>query len=205
MEQNKKKEPFRLNYALVFASALITLIIQNILYSQDILKSPDLLMDFISYLLIYVIIYVLFYLVTNLIKKKLIIRHIMICIVVLLVAGLALIRFYSVRPTILYAQSMSNAQEKSPKELINLMENKDSFIFIYTSEDCPYCVRLMPQIADEIEASKTLPVYYVDRKNTDECQKLASMFNVETIPFLVKVEDGEITGSYFEDPINFFG
>ena len=47
MEQNKKKEPFRLNYALVFASALITLIIQNILYSQDILKSPDLLMDFI--------------------------------------------------------------------------------------------------------------------------------------------------------------
>ena len=80
--------------------------------------------------------------------------------------------------------------------------NSEDYIFLYTSKDCKYCVDFVPTIRENLETSK-IPVYYVKRE-TDTNGDLKKRFQVESIPFLVRIKNSEIIQNYFDYPIDFW-
>lgn len=102
-----------------------------------------------------------------------------------------------------YRNILTVMEEKQPEEIENLIEQDESFIFLLTSEDCPYCIEFLPSVKNSIQQHDTLPIYYTCREK-DVDSLIKSLLVAKKIPFMARIENGIMVQNYFDNPINFF-
>lgn len=164
------------------------------------------MMDFISWVIIYLSIATIALIIAHVSQNmKGIYRG---CLYIIAIAVILFLTFvmafaYKTHKVNAYETVLSMMTEKDTAEVTTLLNEQEKFIFLLTSKDCPYCIELLPTISEKVSESNTMPIYYVKReKDTDSI--LEELLEAETIPFLVKIENGEIIQNYFDNPINFF-
>ena len=170
------------------------------------IPNNNILIDFISWIIIYFILTTIAVIITHISRDiKVIYRSCLYVIAVVIVVLFTFVMAFAYKSQQVndYKTVLSMMTEKSTSEITSLLDEKETFIFLLTSEDCPYCIDLLPTIGEKISENTTLPIYYVKREN-DTNSTLRELLRVETIPFLVKIEQGEIIQNYFDNPINFF-
>lgn len=189
-----------------FIIILLTTFIQRVLFNVRLIPANNMAIDFISWSIIYLIIAIIALIITHISKNiKDLYR---VCLYVIAAVIILLFTFviafaYKSKKVNEYRTVLSMMTEKNTSDITMLLNEKENFIFLLTSEDCPYCIELLPTISDKVSENITLPIYYVRREN-DTNSTLRKFLGVETIPFLVKIEHGEIIQNYFDNPIDFF-
>lgn len=189
-----------------FITILLTIFIQKIIFNVGLISRDNTTMDFISWVIIYLSIATIALIIAHVSQNmKGIYRG---CLYIIAIAVILFLTFvmafsYKTHKVNAYETVLSMMTEKDTAEVTTLLNEQEKFIFLLTSKDCPYCIELLPTISEKVSESNTMPIYYVKReKDTDSI--LEELLEAETIPFLVKIENGEIIQNYFDNPINFF-
>lgn len=189
-----------------FIIILLTTFIQKVLFNVRLIPTNNMAIDFISWIIIYLIIAIIALIITHIsqnIKGLYRVCLYVIAAVIILLFTFVIAFAYKSQKVNEYRTVLSMMIEKNTSEITTLLNEKENFIFLLTSEDCPYCIELLPTISEKVSENTTLPIYYVKREN-DTNSTLREFLEVETIPFLVKIEHGEIIQNYFDNPIDFF-
>lgn len=184
------------NSIITFLTFLLTYIIQDVLTTKKLINTENIALDLFSWLVIFFVVYLA-------IKALLYLRiNIMVVVVVVVVSVLLYVGIPTAK-LISYNNALSYAQEKEVTEMLEIIDNNsEEYIFLYTSKDCKYCIDFVPTIKENLKTSK-IPVYYVKRE-TDINGELKKYFQVETIPFLVRIENSVVAQNYFDYPIDFW-
>lgn len=189
-----------------FIIVLLTTFVQKVLLNVRIIHDNNILVDFLSWVAIYIFIALIAtsikYFSRN-IKGIYQFSFYVIAIVIIILLTFIIAFLYKTKGINEYEKVLSMMNEKAVTEIETLLENEEDFIFLLTSEDCPYCVELLPTISKNVNENSTMPIYYVKREN-DKDSVIKELLEAETIPFLIRIEQGKIVQNYFENPINFF-
>ena len=194
---------------VVIGSAIIfflTAFIQRILYGSGLIKSTNTLVDLFSWVIAYFVLAIIAMIITKKFENKntlyLIFAYI-IAIIVILATIFGCSFGYKKYKINNYQSVLSIMEEKQATEIETLMKQNKSFVFILTSEDCPYCLDFLPTIKEAVQTSDVIPIYYMPREN-DTNSIMKELFDAPKIPFVVRIEDGKIKQNFFENPIDFF-
>lgn len=189
-----------------FIIVLLTTFVQKVLLNVRIIHDNNILIDFLSWVAIYIFIALIAtgvkYFSRN-IKGIYRFSFYVIAIVIIILLTFIIAFLYKTKEINEYEKVLSMMNEKEVTEIETLLENKEDFIFLLTSEDCPYCIDLLPTISKNVNENDAMPIYYVKREN-DKDSVIKELLDAETIPFLIRIEQGKIVQNYFENPINFF-
>lgn len=119
---------------------------------------------------------------------------------------------------IIYASITLNKQQKledsylielSYDELVKKIENKDSFVLVYTQTTCSHCIEYKPILKKTLYKNKLYGYEIViDKLNTEEKAKLKDIANVSGTPTTIFIKDGveistssRLTGIQTEDKL----
>lgn len=185
---------------------LLTSFVRRILYNTDIIQNKSVIVDFFVWIIIFFVLSLFAFAIAHILhqhkKSHLIIAYIL---AVLLVIALAIAGGFGFKMAKInnYESTLTLMTEKQPVDVKELLKQESDFIFFITSEDCPYCVDFLPTIEDDVLTNSSLPVYYLLREK-DIDSEIRKLFEVKTIPFLIRIENGKVVQNYFENPIDFF-
>ena len=189
-----------------FIIILLTTFIQKVLFNVKLIPTNNIAIDFISWIIIYLIIAIITLIITHIsqnIKGLYRVFIYVVATIIILLFTFVIAFSYKAQKVNEYRAVLSLMIETNTSEITALINEKENFIFLLTSEDCPYCIEFLPTISEKVSENTTLPIYYVNRKS-DTNSTLKESLEVETIPFLVKMEHGEIIQNYFDNPLDFF-
>lgn len=119
---------------------------------------------------------------------------------------------------IIYASITLNKQQEledsylielSYDELVKKIENKDSFVLVYTQTTCSHCIEYKPILKKTLYKNKLYGYEIViDKLNTEEKAKLKDIANVSGTPTTIFIKDGveistssRLTGIQTEDKL----
>mgnify|MGYP003295257158 FL=1 len=119
---------------------------------------------------------------------------------------------------IVYASITLNKQQKledsylielSYNELVKKIENKESFVLVYTQTTCSHCIEYKPILKKTLYKNKLYGYEIViDKLNTEEKAKLKDIANVSGTPTTIFIKDGveistssRLTGIQTEDKL----
>ena len=99
--------------------------------------------------------------------------------------------------------------ELSYNELVKKIENKDSFVLVYTQTTCSHCIEYKPILKKTLYKNKLYGYEIViDKLNTEEKAKLKDIANVSGTPTTIFIKDGveistssRLTGIQTEDKL----
>ncbi len=99
--------------------------------------------------------------------------------------------------------------ELSYDELVKKIENKDSFVLVYTQTTCSHCIEYKPILKKTLYKNKLYGYEIViDKLNTEEKAKLKDIANVSGTPTTIFIKDGveistssRLTGIQSEDKL----
>lgn len=194
---------------VIIGSAIIfflTAFIQRILYGSGLIKSTNTLVDLFSWVIVYFVLAIIAMIITKKFENKntlyLSFTYIIAIIVILAIVFGCSFGYKKYRISN-YQSVLSIMEEKQATEIETLMKQNKSFVFILTSEDCPYCLDFLPTIKKAVQTSDVIPIYYMPREN-DTNSIMKELFDAPKIPFVVRIEDGKIKQNFFDNPIDFF-
>lgn len=91
-----------------------------------------------------------------------------------------------------YQKYVSNFSTIQPNKLDNIKEHETVYLY-FGRATCSYCRAFVPELAS-ISQKKGVTIYYIDTENTDtdkEIQSLREKYNIEFVPSLIKIEQGD--------------
>lgn len=91
-----------------------------------------------------------------------------------------------------YQKYIINFSTIQPNELDNIIEHETLYLY-FGRATCSYCRAFVPDLAS-ISQKNGVTIYYIDTKNTDtdkELQSLREKYNIEFVPSLIKIEQGD--------------
>ena len=99
--------------------------------------------------------------------------------------------------------------ELSYNELVKKIENKDSFVLVYTQTTCSHCIEYKPILKKTLYKNKLYGYEIViDKLNTEEKAKIKDIANVSGTPTTIFIKDGveistssRLTGIQTEDKL----
>ena len=77
-------------------------------------------------------------------------------------------------------------------EVMEKLENKDSFVLVYTQTTCSHCASYKPKV-EEVAKEEKIKIYYieVDLLSSEEKKEFTSHINFSSTPSTVFILDGE--------------
>lgn len=189
-----------------FIVMLLTTFTQKVFFNAGIIKNNSLMTDFISSLVIFFVLGSMAMAAAHVLRnqKTIYLATTYAVGIVLVVIAVFMIAFaYKSNKINNYQEVLTMLEEKQNTEIASLLENKEDFIFLLTSENCPYCVDFLPTIKENVDEAVNIPIYYMNREN-DTDSIIKNQMGAATIPFMARIEQGEIVQKYFDNPINFF-
>ena len=79
-------------------------------------------------------------------------------------------------------------------EVIDKIENKDSFVLLISQTTCTHCISYKPKL-EEVANKHKIYIYYIESNllNDEERDKFTSYINFSTTPATVFIKNGEET------------
>lgn len=79
-------------------------------------------------------------------------------------------------------------------EVIEKVENKDSFVLLISQTTCTHCISYKPKL-EEVANKYKIDIYYIESNllNDEERDKFTSYINFSTTPVTVFIKNGEET------------
>ena len=90
--------------------------------------------------------------------------------------------------------SKSYFKELKYDEVIDKIENKDSFVLLISQTTCTHCISYKPKL-EEVANKHKIYIYYIESNllNDEERDKFTSYINFSTTPVTVFIKNGEET------------
>lgn len=84
--------------------------------------------------------------------------------------------------------------EVNYKDVIENIDNKESFVLVIGRDDCPYCIDLIENIKKDINKEKEF-VSYLKIKSGDKNQRsnlIEKFGDFDLVPYVIYIKNGEI-------------
>lgn len=97
-----------------------------------------------------------------------------------------------------YSNNVKSFKKIDTKKFLMKVANSDNFFIYFGRATCPYCRDFVLELK-EVAEDNQINIFYLDTENTEsnlELQKIREEYNVEYVPTLLYMQNGEKASSF---------